>query len=256
MSTPPWSRPWSPAWAQGATTHVGLVRAVNEDSLLVAPPVVVVADGMGGHAGGDVASRIVVEEFETLREGDFTARTGRDAIVECLVRAHSRLRDHVERHAQEARIGHAGTTVVAALLVPGPQGATWLVANIGDSRAYVATADALTQVTRDHSVVQQLVDAGQITAAEASVHPERHVITRALSAVDLPEPDFFELPVARAPRLLLCSDGVSGLLDDDSMAALAGGSGAPQEVADSLVAAALAAGGTDNVSVVVVDVMG
>src|SRR5690606_27277227 len=129
MSSTPWSRPWAPAWAHGATSHVGLVRAVNEDSLLVAPPLVVVADGMGGHAGGDVASRLVVEEFETLADRDFTPRTGRDAIVECLVRAQSRLKDHVERRAAEARIGHAGTTVVAALLVEGREGATWLVAN-------------------------------------------------------------------------------------------------------------------------------
>lgn len=255
MASTPWSRPWSPAWAHGEATDVGLVRAVNEDSLLAAPPVVVVADGMGGHAGGDVASRLVVEQFETLRDGDFTLRTGRDAIVKCLVRAQSRLRDHVERRAPEERIGHAGTTVVVALLVEGAQGATWLLANIGDSRAYVA-ADGFTQVTRDHSVVQQLVDAGQITRAEAAVHPERHVITQALSAADLPEPDFFEIPVDEAPRLLLCSDGVSGLLDDESMAALACASLPPQEVADSLVKAALAAGGTDNASVVVVDVVG
>lgn len=255
MSSTPWSRPWAPTWTHGAASHVGLVRTVNEDSLLVAPPVVVVADGMGGHAGGDVASRIVVEEFEALRGGDLTLRTGRDAIVSCLVRAQSRLRDHVERHAGQARIGHAGTTVVVALLVEGPQRATWLVANVGDSRAYVVDG-ALTQVTRDHSVVQQLVDAGQITEAEATTHPERHVITRALSAVDLPEPDFFEVPVARAPRLLVCSDGVSGLLDPEVLGRLARAEIAPQEVAASLVDAALAAGGTDNASAVVVDVVG
>lgn len=256
MPSTSWSRPWSPAWTHGATTHVGLVRAVNEDSLLAAPPVVVVADGMGGHAGGDVASRFVVEQFETLRDGDFTLRTGRDAVVKCLVRAQSRLRDHVERRAGGARIGHAGTTVVAALLVEGVHGATWLVTNIGDSRAYVVAGGDLTQVTRDHSVVQQLVDAGEITAAEAAVHPERHVITQALSAADLPEPDFFEVPVDEAPRLLLCSDGVSGLLDHETMATLAAAPLAAQEVADSLVEAALAAGGTDNASVVVVDVVG
>ena len=208
----------------GAATDIGLVRAVNEDSYLSTPPVFVVADGMGGHQGGDVASRIVIEEYAAAQRaeggGDF----------------------------------QAGTTAVVGLLVEDDEGAKWLLANLGDSRIYRYAAGALEQVSVDHSVVQELVDAGSITPEEAAVHPARHVITRALGGAEFADADYFLLPLPRVERLLLCSDGVTGMIDDAQIAEILGREGDAQEAADRLVAAAVEAGGRDNATAVVVDV--
>lgn len=239
-----------------ATSHVGRVRTVNEDAWVAAPPVFVVADGMGGHSGGDVASRIVVEEFGRWEGRTFSPAGARQAVVAALSRAQARLRAYVELRADDARAQYAGTTVVVALLVRAPDGLRWLVVNVGDSRAYAVTPEGVRQVTTDHSVVQELVAAGQLAPEEAASHPERHVITRALSSMDLPEPDFFELDAARAPRLLLCSDGVSGLVAPAVLAEVLATAASPQEAVDALVGAALSSGGTDNATALVVDVVG
>ena len=238
-----------------AATHVGLVRAVNEDSYTEAPPVFVVADGMGGHAGGDVASRIVTEEFAHWSGRTFSPAGGREAVVAALVRAQSRLRAYAELRDDD-RVQYAGTTVVLALLVQGARGPQWLVANVGDSRAYAAGPDGVRLVTSDHSVVGELVAAGELTPQEAAVHPERHVITRALSSLDLPKPDFFDLGLTAAPRLLLCSDGISGLVPPADLDALLSSGSSPRATVDSLVEAALSTGGTDNATALVVDVVG
>lgn len=239
-----------------ATTHVGLVRSVNEDAHAAAPPVFVVADGMGGHSGGDVASRLVTEEFSPWAGRTFSPSGGREAVVAALVRAQARLRAYAELREDDSRLQYAGTTVVLALLVQGPRRPQWLVANVGDSRAYAAGPAGVQQVTTDHSVVAELVAAGRITEEEAAVHPERHVITRALSSLDLPEPDFFDLEVADAPRLLLCTDGVSGLVAPDDLATMLTAGEAPGTTAEALVSAALSTGGTDNATALVVDVVG
>lgn len=239
-----------------AATHVGLVRTVNEDSYVAAPPVFVVADGMGGHAGGDVASRLVTEEFSHWAGRTFSPAGGREAVVAALVRAHARLRAYAELREDDARMHYAGTTVVVALLVQNSRGGQWLIANVGDSRAYAVGPQGVRQVTSDHSVVAELVAAGQLTPEEAAVHPERHVITRALSSVDLPEPDFFDLDLADAPRLLLCTDGVSGLVPEDELATLLTGVESPAPTVEALVGAALSTGGTDNATALVVDVVG
>ncbi len=241
----------------GATTDVGKVRTVNEDSYLAAPPVFVVADGMGGHAGGDVASRIVVEEFAELADTTHDPRSGAAAVAALLERCQSR----INQYAIEQRLGgadrwYAGTTAVVALLVVDDGVPKWLLANLGDSRIYRLGDGLLDQVSVDHSVVQELLDAGSITADDVATHPERHVVTRALGGPDDAEADYFLLPLPSVERLLLCSDGVNGMLDDSAIEAVLTESGDPRDAAERLVSAALEAGGRDNATAVVVDVVG
>jgi protein phosphatase len=239
----------------GASTDVGLVRTVNEDSFLVAPPVFVVADGMGGHSGGDVASRIVVEEFQRLAES-YDPTRGAALVADAFARAQARIVDYGTAHRALSPGWHAGTTAVVAVLVEEQGVAKWLLANLGDSRIYRITEGRLDQVSVDHSVVQELIDAGEITPEEASVHPERHVITRALGSPDGIRPDFFLLPLGAVERLLLCSDGVTGMIEDKEIEEILESVPDPRDAADQLVRAAVAAGGRDNATAVVVDVVG
>lgn len=239
----------------GASSDVGLVRKVNEDSFLVAPPVFVVADGMGGHSGGDVASRMVVEEFHRLAEA-YDPRRGAELVSDALARAQARILDYGEAHRALQPGWHAGTTAVAAVLVDDDGVTKWLLVNLGDSRIYRIVDGRLEQVSVDHSVVQELVDAGQITPEEASVHPERHVITRALGSPGGIQPDFFLLPLGSVERLLLCSDGVTGMIEDTEIEEILESVADPRDAADQLVRAAVAAGGRDNATAIVVDVVG
>jgi serine/threonine protein phosphatase PrpC len=240
----------------GARSDVGLVREVNEDAFLASPPVFVVADGMGGHDGGDVASRIVVEEFARLADDGYEPERGGDLVAETLRECQLRIGEYGEQQIAERQArGYAGTTVAAALLVD-DGGPKWLLVNLGDSRIYRLTDDRLEQVSVDHSVVQELVDAGTISSEDAATHPERHVITRALGGPDPAEADYFLLPLPAVERLLLCSDGVSGMIDDDAIATVLRDAEDPRDAADQLVERALAAGGRDNATAVVIDVVG
>jgi protein phosphatase len=239
----------------GAATDVGLLRENNEDAYLVAPPVFVVADGMGGHENGDVASRIVVEEFARLAEEGYEPTRAQEAVTATLKACQGRIADYAAPGGPGPR-RTPGTTVVAALLVEDEGAPAWLLTNLGDSRIYAVSGGELRQVSVDHSVVQELVDSGEITADQAHDHPERHVITRALGGPRLEQADFFVLPVTEVERLLLCSDGVSGLIDDEKIAAILTESSDPRDAADRLVEAALEAGGDDNATAVVVDVVG
>jgi protein phosphatase len=245
----------------GAATDVGRVREVNEDSYLAAPPVFVVADGMGGHDGGDVASRIVVEEFARLAEEGYDPRRGSIAVAETLVACHRRITEYAEEQSRHTgRDFQAGTTAVVALLVEddAQEGGApkWLLANVGDSRIYRFVDGDLEQVSVDHSLVQELADEGTITREEMSSHPARHVVTRALGGPELVDADYFLLPLASAERLLLCSDGINEMIGDREVAAILADATDPRDAADRLVAAAVAAGGRDNATAVVVDVMG
>ncbi|KRF02762.1 protein phosphatase [Nocardioides sp. Soil777] len=240
----------------GAATDVGHVRTVNEDSFLVAPPVFVVADGMGGHAGGDVASRIVVEEFARLVEQGYDPGRGAEQVADTIARSQARIVEYGDGQRADHPRWHAGTTAVVAVLVDDGGTTKWLLANLGDSRIYRFTDGRLDQVSVDHSVVQELIDAGTITVEEASVHPERHVITRALGSPEGVRPDFFLLPLPAVERLLLCSDGISGMITDADIAAILDSVPDPRDAADALVRAALDAGGRDNATAVVVDVVG
>lgn len=238
----------------GSATDVGRVRTQNQDDLAVEPPVFVVADGMGGHDGGEVASAIVVEELRALGGRSWTPTTGTQAVVDALTRGRARIARYVE---SQGRDRHAGTTVVVALLAAEDDGTPcWVLAHVGDSRIYSWGPDGLALLTRDHSVVQELLDAGMIEPREVSSHPERHVITRALSAQESPEPDVATVPVVTAGRLLLCSDGVNGMLSDEEIADLLAAHADPAEAATAVVRAAVQAGGEDNATAVVVDVVG
>ena len=230
------------AW--GSATDAGRVRTLNEDAIVALSPIFLVADGMGGHSSGDVASRIVAEECSVLVGRPFVTI---EALQECFLRAASRMRE-----ALAGRNG--GATVAGAAIARHDDAAYWLVFNIGDSRVYRMVDGELTQVTVDHSVVQELLDAGRLSADEAALHADRHVVTRALSTDSASEPDYWMIPATRDDRLLICSDGLTDELSDAEVQTILGTVTDAQEAAEALVAAALAAGGRDNVSVVVVDV--
>ena len=218
---------------------------MNEDALLAYPPVFLVADGMGGHDAGDLASRIAVEEFAQLAGQPFASS---DDVHACFARTSTRIRTEFTR-------GRRGGTTVSGIAVTEHDGGWyWLVFNVGDSRVYRWSASRLEQVSVDHSVVQELLDAGELAPADARRHPERHVLTRALGTGEPPEPDYWLLPAGADDRLLICTDGLTRELADDEIAQVLGASDDPQEAAAQLVQHALERGGRDNVSVVVVDV--
>lgn len=241
----------------GAASDVGRVRTVNQDAWLAVPPVFVVADGMGGHHGGEVASGIVVEEFARLAEAGYDRRDPVPEVSACLAECQRRILAYAaEAGAPGEHAWYAGTTVVAALACEDDAGPTWLLVNLGDSRIYRLLDDELERVTVDHSLVQELVDAGVIDENQAARHPERHVVTRALGGPEWREPDFFMIPMTSAPRLLLCSDGVTGMLSDEELARVLGSAEDSRDAAVGVVVASVEAGGEDNTTAVVVDVVG
>jgi serine/threonine protein phosphatase PrpC len=241
----------------GVATDVGLVREVNEDSLLAEPPVFVVADGMGGHDGGEIASRFVVEEFARLSDVGYDHRQGPQVVMATLRAAQRRLLEYGTTHrGRDGRPWHGGTTAVVALLVEEDDGPRWLLTNLGDSRIYAFSRGELRRVSTDHSVVQELVTSGRITEEQALAHPERHIVTRALGGPDPLDPDFFQVPLVDAERVLLVSDGVTDLVRDPVIAGILADNADPRDAAEGVVAAALEAGGIDNATAVVVDVVG
>lgn len=237
------------AWA----THTGLVRQVNEDAGAAREHVLVVADGLGGHGGGDVASRLLVDEFRRLDDVVRTTDEATDVVVGALARARARLQSWIDAQPEDQRV-RAATTVVAALRVSVLGGRAWHVTHLGDSRAYLADAAGWRPLTRDHSVVEELVSAGAISAEEARTHPERNVVTRALSTGDLPDVDAVTVPCSPGSRLVLCTDGVCGVLEPDELERLAT-TGRPQDAVEAVLTAVLSAGAPDNATVVISDVV-
>ncbi|RMI09314.1 PP2C family protein-serine/threonine phosphatase [Cellulomonas triticagri] len=227
----------------GSASDRGRVRALNEDALLAHPPVFLVADGMGGHEAGDVASRLAVEEFARL--AGLTVVDPSD-LHACFRHAAQRIRGAFERR-------EGGTTVAGVALGEHDGTAHWLVFNVGDSRVYRWQDGELAQLTVDHSVVQELVDTGVLTREAAEQHPERHVLTRALGTGADPEPDYWMLPARPGDRILVCSDGVTGELLPAQIAEVLARTATPVEAAAELVRAAVEAGGRDNTTAVVVD---
>lgn len=234
-------------WA--GRSDIGRKRAVNEDSVLVGPPVFAVADGMGGHAAGDRASAAVVERLAALAGN---AEHGYLDVAR-LVGALSAAADDIDDFAAHIPIG-AGTTVTGALLALVDGEPHFAVFNIGDSRVYLLADEEFSRVTRDHSVVQEMVDAGLIDERQAEHHPDSNVITRAVGFKESPRPDLWMLPLRPGMRLLLCSDGLTKEVDDRGIRRHLADGGTAAETADGLMDAALAAGGRDNVTVVVIDV--
>lgn len=239
----------------GAKTDAGTTRARNEDSILASPPVFVVADGVGGSDGGDVASAVVVEEFGKLARLPVIDADGVRATLDA---AHARVR------ALPARQVHGpSSTAVGAVGVMSGDEPYWVVFNVGDSRIYRlpvagpgSSEPELSQITVDHSHVQELVDAGVITADEAATHPDRNLVTRAVGADETVEPDFWMIPMVPGERLLLCSDGLLADLPYAAVRDRVQQQSSAADTAQDLIDMALAAGATDNVSVIVVDVVG
>lgn len=228
----------------GARSDVGLVRAHNEDSFVVKAPLFAVCDGMGGHAAGEVASGIAVQTISE-RAPEHTDEILLGAAVEA---ANAAVMEAVENGVGKAGMG---CTATCALI----ENNQMAIAHVGDSRIYLLHAGTLVRITRDHSYVEELVDAGEITADEARVHPSRSIITRALGSDPDMYADHFTLDVSTGDRVILCSDGLSSMVSDKDIEELAVSSVTPQSAADTLVSAALTAGGHDNVTVIVVDVV-
>jgi len=233
------------AWA--AVTDTGHRREVNEDSLLSQSPIFAVADGMGGHSAGDVASAAVVTRLAELAGA---ADPDAESIARLLGLA-------VEDMASGAGVtdNGTGTTVTGAALAVVAGEPQWIIFNIGDSRVYQLGSGVLEQVTCDHSVVQELVDAGKITREEADVHPHGNVITRAVGFHEPPIPDYRIVPVRPGMRLLVCSDGLTKELTAYGIRHYLMSNSNPDDAAGALLAAALENGGRDNVTVIVLDVI-
>ena len=243
MDTPAASQP---AINAAMATDVGRVREHNEDAAIVTPRLVAVADGMGGHAAGEVAAALAVEALRplgadvTLQAGDVVARVG--AANEAILAS-------VAGHPEQR--GMATTLVgLAQVIVEGS--VQWAAFNIGDSRVYRLVGGTLTQVSQDHSEVGELVAMGLLSEEEALRHPARNIVTRCLGRDPLEPVDSWVFPPLPGERLLLCSDGLTNELRDPEVARLLGSGDDPQAIADRLVAAAVEAGGRDNVTVVVV----
>ena len=233
------------AWA--AVTDTGHRREVNEDSLLSQAPIFAVADGMGGHSAGDVASAAVV-----TRLAELAGATDPDA--ESIARLLSLAVEDMASGAGVTDNG-TGTTVTGAALAVVAGEPQWIIFNIGDSRVYQLGSGVLEQVTTDHSVVQELVDAGKITREEADVHPHGNVITRAVGFHEPPIPDYRIVPARPGTRLLVCSDGLTKELTAYGIRHYLMSNPNPDDAAGALLGAALENGGRDNVTVIVLDVI-
>jgi len=233
------------AW--GRATDTGRRRAHNEDSLVAEAPVFAVADGMGGHAAGDVASDAVVTRLAELADSGLVE-------VETILGALEAATEDISHAVDERDLG-VGTTVTGAALTVSAGEPQWIVFNVGDSRVYLFDHNVLTQVTVDHSVVQELVSAGLISATDAEHHPDSNVVTRAVGFNTEPAPDFWSLPVAKGSRLLLCSDGLTREVSELRLRLHLAAELGAGETAQALIDAALAAGGRDNITAIVIDVV-
>lgn len=227
----------------GARTDIGLVRGHNEDSFLVQPPLFAVCDGMGGHAAGEVASSIAVQTI-----GAQAPIHADDILLGAAVEAANAA--VIEGAATGKGKPGMGCTASCVLI----ENNKMAIAHVGDSRIYLLHHGTLVRLTHDHSYVEELVDAGEITADEARVHPSRSIITRALGSDPDMYADHFTLDVSIGDRLIVCSDGLSSMVEDSEIEAIAVSSVTPQSAADNLTSAALSAGGHDNITVIVVDV--
>jgi serine/threonine protein phosphatase PrpC len=234
--------------ASAAVSHVGRIRANNQDSGYAGRTLFLVADGMGGHAGGDVASAIATRRIAES-DADYANTTEAAAALEgALISANRELAETVSDHSE---LTGMGTTVSAMIL----QGDRVVISHIGDSRIYLMRSGELSQISTDHTFVQRLVDAGRITAEEAMVHPRRSVLMRVLGDVESsPEIDSMVLDTRPGDRWMLCSDGLSGVVSFDELHELMAAEAGAKQVADRLVKASLDGGAPDNVTVVVVDI--
>jgi protein phosphatase len=229
-------------------TDTGHVRPTNQDQLIAEGDLVAVADGMGGHGGGEVASRLAVD---ALREA-FAADPSAPGLVEAVRRANAAVWAHAEAHPDLVGMG---TTIAAVARVSVGGDDRLAVVNVGDSRAYLLQDGRLTRLSSDHSLVAELVRAGELSEDEARTHPERHILTLAVGVAPDVEPHAVEAVPTRGDRLLLCSDGLFNELPDDEITAILVAVADPAEAAARLVERANEEGGHDNITAVVLDVV-
>jgi len=232
-----------------ARTDLGLgSKTRNEDSAYAGPDLLVLADGMGGHAAGDMASSTVVGELIGLDGESYGTDEALRRLATAVHDANARLRAEMDA---DPDLEGMGTTLIAFLR----SGNMLALANIGDSRAYLVRDGVFSQITKDHSFVQTLLDEGRITAEEAEHHPQRSLVTRVLTGREDDEPDLSLREAKPGDRLLLCCDGLSDYVAHSTIEEIVTGDGSPAEIADALIAIALKAATRDNVTVIVADVV-
>jgi protein phosphatase len=224
----------------GAATDIGQVREGNEDSYLLLDPLYAVADGMGGHRGGEVASSMAIDTIKRLFEA------GEGTLTSNVEEAN---REVFERSSTDAEVRGMGTTLTAVQV----EGSRVRLAHVGDSRAYVLRGGRLHMLTKDHTLVAKMVEEGEITEAEAETHPHRSVVTRALGVERTVQVDEGYLELRDGDRLLLCSDGLTGMVPHERIEALLNEIRDPQQAVDRLVRLANEAGGIDNITAVLLD---
>ena len=236
------------AFHYAARSHVGLVRSENQDSGYAGPHLLVVADGVGGHAGGDIASSVAIGRLVELDGESLGGREASQELGRAITSANTHLGSLVDERPE---LRGMGTTVTALLRSRN----TLTLAHIGDSRAYLLREDRFTQITRDHTFVQALIDEGRITEEEASSHPQRNLVTRVLTGEPDDEPDLGVREASPGDRYLICSDGLSGFVATDTIEEILRRRDAPGRTADTLIDLALKAGAPDNVTAIVADVV-
>jgi len=234
-------------------TDTGLKRSSNQDFVYASEQKVgalaslfMVADGMGGHNAGDLASRLCVETMvETISNSSLRAPV---PILREAIDASNRAVS--ERAASDRNLAGMGTTLVCAVLC----GDTLYAANVGDSRLYILDDATITQISHDHSLVEEMVRAGRLKPEQARSHPEKNIITRAIGESEQVQADFFDVAVGPGDEILLCSDGLTNMVEDDEILRIVRRESSPEEAAVKLIEAANRAGGKDNISVVLVEV--
>jgi serine/threonine protein phosphatase PrpC len=230
-------------WSE--STHVGRRRDVNQDAVLAHYPLFIVADGMGGHIGGEIASASAIERLRSVAEkGEISPKT----LEKALARAVQDIAGH-----PEATDDGTGTTVTGVYLDATTDEPTWVTLNIGDSRVYLFRDGGLAQVTTDHSVVQELIAAGRLSPEEAENHPYGNVITRAVGPSDGVTPDYVRLDILDGDRFVVCSDGLTKELTDYGILHFLLQHEDPGEAVDAMMEAALENGGRDNITIIVVN---
>lgn len=223
-------------------TDIGRVREGNEDAFLMESPLFAVADGMGGHLGGEVASQLALETLDVL------FRHKRGTLADGVREAN---RAVFERSTRDAEVAGMGTTLTAAIAA----GGQLRLAHVGDSRAYLLRDGELAMLTEDHTLVNKMVQTGEITRDEADVHPQRSVITRALGTEPDVQVDEAVIDLHGGDRVLLCTDGLTGMVTEDRIREILTETTGPRDAVDGLVRTALAEGGVDNVTVLLIDVL-
>jgi serine/threonine protein phosphatase PrpC len=232
------------SWA--AVTDTGRRREVNQDAMFASYPLFVVADGMGGHVGGEIASASTIDRLRAVADG---GQVSPKTIEKALARAVKDIASH-----PEATDDGTGTTVTGVFLDTTGEAAHWVTLNIGDSRVYLLRDGAIVQITTDHSVVQELVAAGRLSPEEAENHPYGNVITRAVGPSEGVTPDYVRLDVTEGDRFVICSDGLTKELTDYGIRHFLDENADPADAASAMLEAALENGGRDNITIIVLDV--